>query len=58
MGNEKMDYPSSYLPSFSVSTHDLYAIANVLIESDGDREFTKRLFEELLKWHILLLIQV
>ena len=39
------------LPLFDVSTHDLYALAHGLIESDVDHEFCHRLFKELVKWH-------
>ena len=39
------------LPLFDVSTHDLYALAQGLIESDVDHEFCHRLFKELVKWH-------
>ena len=39
------------VPLFDVSTHDLYAVAHGLIESDVDREFCQRLFKELVKWH-------
>ena len=39
------------LPLFDVSTHDLYALAHGLIESDVDHEFCHRLFAELVKWH-------
>ena len=49
-----MASPSSVpenLPLFDVSTHDLYALAHGLIESDADHEFCHRLFKELVKWH-------
>ena len=39
------------LPLFDVSTHDMYALAHGLIESDGDHEFCQRLFKEIVKWH-------
>ena len=39
------------LPLFDISTHDLYALAHGLIESDADHEFCHRLFKELLQWH-------
>ena len=39
------------LPLFDVSTHDLYALAHGLIESDVDHEFCHRLFKELVKLH-------
>ena len=39
------------LPLFDVSTHDLYALAHGLVESDADHEFCHRLFKELLQWH-------
>ena len=39
------------VPLFDVSTHDLYALAHGLVESDVDHEFCHRLFKELVKWH-------
>ena len=39
------------LPLFDVSTHDLYALAHGLIQSDVDHEFCHRLFKELVEWH-------
>ena len=39
------------LPLFDVSTHDLYALAHGLVESDVNHEFCHRLFKELVKWH-------
>ena len=39
------------LPLFDVSTHDLYALAHGLVDSDVDYEFCHRLFKELVTWH-------
>ena len=39
------------LPLFDVSTRDLYDLAHGLVVSDIDREFCRRLFKELVKWH-------
>ena len=39
------------LPLFTISSHELHEVARKLIQSDGDKRFFDRVFEEILKIH-------
>ena len=39
------------LPSFTISSHELYEVASKLIQSDEDKRFLERIFGEIQKIH-------
>ena len=49
---EGVTQPTSFdLPFFTISSHELYGVASKLIQSDGDKRFLERIFEEIQKGH-------